>query len=212
VSTARHGSIPAAACLIALLAATGTAGDSLPAARLLAPPEPDPGALAIEFATSAVGGAICAAGLRYLFRPVADTSEPEWKTFGGTVISGSIGYPLFCGLGAWVGGRMCRKQGRLVPALVGAFATAPVAISAAWAGVLLENSPRVTIKSSIVYAAAALIPAIGAVWGYNWSIPKRPGGRAAVQLGPPAAELTTITGPNGQPESSVNVRLLSLKF
>lgn len=212
MSTTLSGRIAAAACLIALLATTGTASDSLPAPRLLTPPEPNPGAIVIEFAASAVGGAICAAGLRYLFRPVADTSEAEWKTFGGTVISGSIGYPLFCGLGAWVGGRMCRKQGRLFPALVGAFAAAPIAISAAWAGVLLERSPRVTLKSSIIYAAAALIPPVGAVCGYNWSIPKRPAGRAAARLGLPTAEFGSTTGPDGQPESSVNIRLLSLKF
>lgn len=152
------------------------------------PPPVDPGVIAVEFAGAVVGGAICASGLGYLFCPILDTAgSSEWRSLGGTVISGCVGYPLFCASGAWGGGRMSSQNGKFVAALVGALASTPLALSLAWTGVMVDRSPGVTLKSTPFYALAALLPPAGAVYAYNRSIPspRNSGGNAGARWMPP---------------------------
>jgi hypothetical protein len=195
-------------CLLVGLCASVGAFEPLPADEEALPF--DPGVVALEFAGSAVGGAICAAGLGYLFKPVADTAGSEWRSFGGTVISGSIGYPLFCGLGAWATGAICGQHGRLTSALLGAFAATPVALSLAWAGVLIEQSPKISIKSSPIYVLAALVPAAGAVYAYNRSLAGQ--ARAAARFEPPSVALAPERTVDGRVSAGCRVEVLKLRF
>ena len=176
------------------------------------PPLPiDPGAIAIEFAGAVAGGAICASGLGYLFRPVIDTSGSEWQAFGGTVISGALGYPLFCALGAWGGGRMSGQRGKFSSALVGALAATPLALSLAWTGVVIEHSPKVTLKSSPFYALAALVPAAGAVYAYSRSIPHADGSAESRFL-PPVLTVGPVRLPDGTIAARLDCRLINARF
>jgi hypothetical protein len=174
-------------------------------------PPLDPGILLVEGSGAVLGGAACAAGLGFLLARMYDPSEDVWKTFGGTVLGGSLGYPLFCGLGCWASAKLVSQQGTLGGAIVGALAAAPVALTVAWVGTLVEHSPPGSLASSSVYVAAALIPPAGAVVGYNLSRP-RPTKVSTARLDWPEVLLRTETGENGTRRPMLDVRLVNARF
>jgi len=145
-------------------AAVGTGPDST-----FAMPPLDPGILLVEGSGAVLGGAACAAGLGFLLTRLYDPSEDVWKTFGGTVLGGSLGYPVFCGVGCWASAKLVSQPGKLGGAVVGALAATPIGLTVAWVGTLVEHLPPGSMKSSPLYVAAALVPPAGAVLGYNLS-------------------------------------------
>jgi hypothetical protein len=145
-------------------AAVGAGPDSTSAI-----PPLDPGILLVEGSGAVLGGAACAAGLGFLLTRLYDPSEDVWKTFGGTVLGGSLGYPVFCGVGCWASAKLVSQSGKLGGAVVGALAATPIGLTVAWVGTLVEHLPPGSMKSSPIYVAAALIPPAGAVLGYNLS-------------------------------------------
>ncbi len=174
-------------------------------------PPVDPGIFLIEGSGAVLGGASCAAGLGFLLSRIYDPSEDVWKTFGGTVLGGSLGYPIFCGVGCWASAKLVKQQGRLGGAIIGALAATPVGLTVAWVGTLIEHLPPGSIKSSPVYVLAALIPPAGAVAGYNLSRPKvEPAGSARLR----APELTFRLGIDGSGSAYpvLDLRLVSARF
>jgi hypothetical protein len=126
------------------------------------------------------------------------------------VVGGSLGYPLLCGLGAWLGGRMSGEHGRLVPAMVGALTATPFALTVAWGAKLLEEAPKPAPKATLLYAAAALLPPAGAVAGYNWSIRNRPmAASGSFSMGAPAVGLRPVAGTD---VVAIDLRLLRMEF
>jgi len=172
-------------------------------------PPIDPGILLVEGSGAALGGAACAAGFGFLLTKLYDPSQNVWKTFGGTVLGGSLGYPLLCGVGCWAAAKLVMQQGTLDGAVVGGLAATPVALTVAWVGTLVEKLPPGSIKSSPIYVAAALIPPAGAVLGYNLSRPKTPPGNAWLsRFNLPAVSWR----PDRRAGTSVDVRLLNARF
>ncbi len=197
-------------CLLACLAAVaGAAGDARPEPQIPL----DPGIVLVEGSGAVLGGAICAAGFGFLLTRLYDPSEDVWKTFGGTVLGGSLGYPVFCGLGCYAGGRLVQQRGTLTGALVGGLAATPVSLTIAWVGTLLERLPPGSLKSSPFYVLAALVPPAGAVLGYNLT---RPAESRAEGLGSriefPSVTLAVATQPDGVRHPAFDVRLLSVHF
>ena len=194
------------AALLSACAASGIGAD--PATDI---PPLDPGIVLIEGSGAILGGAACAAGLGYLLTRVYDPSTDVWKTFGGTVLGGSLGYPVFCGIGCWASAKLVKQQGRLGGAVVGALAATPIGLTVAWIGTLVEHLPPGSLESSPMYIAAALIPPAGAVVGYNLSRPMRePAGASRLT----APELMLITGVDdrGSIYPVLNLRLVSARF
>jgi hypothetical protein len=173
-------------------------------------PPLDPGILLVEGSGAVLGGAACASGLGFLLTRIYDPSQDVWKTFGGTVLGGSLGYPVFCGVGCWAAAKLVYQQGQLSGAVVGGLAATPVGLTVAWIGTLIERLPPGSIKSSPFYVVAALIPPTGAVLGYNLTRAKtetasaRPG-----RFDPPAVSLRFGDERAG---TAVDVRLLNARF
>ena len=176
---------------IGLLVATlisGAALAAVPDSSYGIPPL-DPGILLVEGSGAALGGAACAAGFGYLLARLYAPSTDVWKTFGGTVLGGSLGYPVFCGVGCWAAAKL----------------------TVAWVGTLVERLPPGSIKSSPIYVAAALIPPAGAVLGYNLSRPKATEAHSS-RLGAPELLLGTAVNKDGSPCLALDVRLVSVRF
>ncbi|MCX6840757.1 MAG: hypothetical protein NTX53_00440 [candidate division WOR-3 bacterium] len=191
-----------------LLAGAGRAAGAEPASEV---PPLDPGIIMVEGSGAVLGGAACAAGLGFLLARLYDPSADVWKTFGGTVLGGSLGYPVFCGVGCWGSGMLVRQQGRLDGAIVGALAATPVGLTIAWIGTLVERLPPGSIKSSPFYVAAALVPPAGAVLGYNLSRPKATDARSS-RLGVPELLLGTAANEDGSLCPALNLRLVNVRF
>lgn len=194
-----------------LLLAAMLAGATAGAPQQADIPPLDPGIILVEGSGAVLGGAACAAGFGFLLSRLYDPSEDVWKTFGGTVLGGSLGYPVFCGVGCWSAARLVRQQGRLGGAIVGALAATPVGLTVAWVGTLIERLPPGSIKSSPIYVAAALIPPAGAVLGYNLSRPKA-GETRASRLRAPEFAFGTVAARDGSLHPALDLRLLSLGF
>lgn len=191
--------------VIALL--SGTAVGSITPSDV---PPLDPGILLVEGSGGVLGGAACAAGFGFLLTRLYDPSQDVWKTFGGTVLGGSLGYPIFCGVGCWAASKLVMQQGTVGGAVVGALAATPVALTVAWVGTLVERLPPGSVKSSPIYVAAALIPPAGAVLGYNLSRPRAASSSAWLErLDLP--EVSLRPG-GGHARTTVNVRLLNARF
>jgi len=193
-------------------------GLSLALALAAAGPEPlsdipplDPGIFLVEGSGAVLGGAACAAGFGFLLSRLYDPSEDVWKTFGGTVLGGSLGYPVFCGVGCWAAARLVKQQGGLAGAVVGGLAATPVGLTVAWIGTLIERLPLGSIKSSPIYVAAALIPPAGAVLGYNLSRPKS-GQTPSSRLCPPELLLGAATNKEGALYPALDLRLVNVRF
>lgn len=192
---------------LALFVLSAAAQDSLPGPNAGAL---NPAAIMNEATGAIMGGAVCAGVFGFLFNQMADPSTEIWKTFGGTVVGGSLGYPLLCGLGAWLGGRMSGEHGRLVPAMVGALTATPFALTVAWGAKLLEEAPKPAPKATLLYAAAALLPPAGAVVGYNWGIRSRPvamSGRFSIEM--PAVGLRPVAE---DADVAIDLRLVNVRF
>ena len=174
-------------------------------------PPLDPGILLVEGSGAVLGGAACAAGLGLLLARLYDPSEDVWKTFGGTVLGGSLGYPVFCGVGCWASAKLVSQQGTLGGAVVGALAATPIGLTVAWVGTLVEHLPPGSIKSSPIYVAAALIPPAGAVLGYNLSRPKPEPVRSS-RLGAPELQLRTGIDEYGSYYPVLDLRLVNARF
>jgi hypothetical protein len=174
-------------------------------------PPLDPGILLVEGSGAVLGGAACAAGFGFLLARIYDPSEDVWKTFGGTVLGGSLGYPVFCGVGCWAAARLVKQQGSLAGAVVGGLAATPVGLTVAWVGTLVERLPPGSIKSSPFYVAAALIPPAGAVLGYNLSRPKAGQSRSS-RLVAPELLLGAATNQDGSPCPMLDLRLVNVRF
>jgi hypothetical protein len=99
---------------IGLLVATLISGAAIGAVPDSSPyvPPVDPGILLVEGSGAVLGGAACAAGLGFLLARLYDPSADVWKTFGGTVLGGSLGYPIFCGVGCWASDKQPRRSPR----------------------------------------------------------------------------------------------------
>jgi hypothetical protein len=191
-----------------LLAGAGKAAGAEPAPEI---PPLDPGIILVEGSGAALGGAACAAGLGYLLAQLYDPSEDVWKTFGGTVLGGSLGYPVFCGVGCWASAKLVSQQGSLGGAVVGALTATPVALTIAWIGTLVEHSPPDSSKSSPIYVVAALVPPAGAVIGYNLSRPRAELVRSS-RLGIPEFLLRTGIGKDGSFYPVLDFRLVNARF
>lgn len=195
--------------LLALLALPAAAEDRG------ALPEPGstglkPAAIMNEATGAIMGGAVCAGVFGFLMDRISDPSTEVWKTFGGTVVGGSLGYPLFCGLGAYIGGRMSGEHGRLVPTMVGALTATPVALTVAWGAKLLEEAPKPAPKATYLYVAAALLPPAGAVVGYNWSVRSGPVvTSSSFSIGAPAIGLRHVSGSDA---AALDLQLVNARF
>jgi hypothetical protein len=196
-----------AGLVVAALLAGTTVGATPPADI----PPLDPGIILVEGSGAVLGGAACAAGFGFLLSRLYDPSEDVWKTFGGTVLGGSLGYPVFCGIGCWAAARLVKQQGRLTGAVVGALAATPVGLTVAWIGTLVERLPPGSIKSSPIYVAAALTPPVGAIIGYNLSRPKAGANRSS-RMAAPDLLLRTAVDEGGSPYPVLDLRLLNLEF
>lgn len=174
-------------------------------------PPLDPGIFLVEGSGAVLAGAACASGLGFLLTKLYDPSEDVWKTFGGTVLGGSLGYPVFCGVGCWASAKLVKQQGRLDGAVIGALAATPIGLTVAWVGTLVEQLPPGSIKSSPIYVAAALIPPAGAVVGYNLSRP-RAGSVRSARLGVPEFLLSTGIGEDGSLYPVLDLRLVNARF
>jgi len=174
-------------------------------------PPLDPGILLVEGSGAVLGGAACAAGLGFLLAKLYDPSEDVWKTFGGTVLGGSLGYPVFCGVGCWASAKLVSQQGKLGGAVVGALTATPIGLTVAWVGTLVEHLPPGSVKSSPIYVAAALIPPAGAVLGYNLTRPKAEPDRSS-RLGTPGLRFRTEIGKDGSFYPVLDLRLVSASF
>ena len=174
-------------------------------------PPLDPGILLVEGSGAALGGAACAAGFGFLLARLYEPSEDVWKTFGGTVLGGSLGYPVFCGVGCWASAKLVSQQGTLGGAVVGALAATPIGLTVAWVGTLVEHLPPGSIKSSPIYVAAALIPPAGAVLGYNLSRPKAQPVRTS-RLGAPEFLVRAGIGEDGSSYPVLDLRLVNARF
>jgi hypothetical protein len=187
-------------------AAIGAEADPVPGI-----PPLDPGILLVEGSGAVMAGAACAAGLGFLLTRLYDPSEDVWKTFGGTVLGGSLGYPVFCGAGCWGAAKLVRQQGKLGGAVVGALAATPIGLTVAWVGTLIERLPPGSIKSSPFYVAAALVPPAGAVLGYNLSRPGKTQTGAA-RIGAPELLIETAADENGEVYPVFDFRPVSIRF
>ena len=187
---------------------SGTAIGANPASDV---PPLDPGIFLVEGSGAVLGGAACAAGLGFLLSKMYDPSEDVWKTFGGTVLGGSLGYPVFCGVGCWGAARLVKQQGKLGGAVVGALAATPVALTVAWVGTMVEHLPPGSIKSSPIYVAAALIPPVGAIVGYNLTRPKPDQVRAS-RVDVPELLLKTGISEDGSLYPVLDVRLVRVRL
>jgi len=198
---------------VGLLTAVVLAGSAIGATPAPQPDVPplDPGIILVEGSGAVLGGAICAAGFGFLFKRLYDPSEDVWKTFGGTVLGGSLGYPVFCGLGCWASARLVRQQGGLNGAIVGALAATPVALTVAWIGTLVERMPPGSPKSSPIYTVAALIPPAGAIAGYNFSRPKT-GPPGSARLSMPDIIIGTESNEEGSLFPVLDIRLVNARF
>jgi len=174
-------------------------------------PPLDPGIFLVEGSGAVLAGAACASGLGFLMAKLYDPSEDVWKTFGGTVLGGSLGYPIFCGVGCWASAKLVKQQGQLGGAVLGALAATPVGLTVAWVGTLVERLPPGSIKSSPIYVAAALIPPAGAVVGYNLSRPRTELVRSS-RLGVPEFLLRTAIGEDGCSYPILDIRLVNVSF
>ncbi len=174
-------------------------------------PPLDPGIIMVEGSGAVLGGAACAAGFGFLLARLYDPSADVWKTFGGTVLGGSLGYPVFCGVGCWGAAKLVKQQGRLDGAVVGALAATPVGLTIAWIGTLVERLPPGSIKSSPIYVAAALIPPAGAVLGYNLSRPKAVAARLS-RFGAPELLFGTAASEDGSSYPVLDLRLVNVRF
>jgi hypothetical protein len=203
-----RGSVkPLSVLLVLALTAAGASGvDSLPKV-----PPLDPGIILLEGTGAVVCGAACAAGLEFLLTRLADPSEDVWKTFGGTVLSGSLGYPVLCGVGCWASAKLASQQGKLSGAVIGALAATPVGLTVAWVGTMVERLPPGSIKSSPIYVAAALIPPAGAILGYNLTRPADTKARAT-RLLVPEFRLGSATDRRTRSEPVVDVRAVGIRF
>jgi hypothetical protein len=181
-----------------LLAGAGKAAGAEPAPEI---PPLDPGIILVEGS----------GGLGYLLAQLYDPSEDVWKTFGGTVLGGSLGYPVFCGVGCWASAKLVSQQGSLGGAVVGALTATPVALTIAWIGTLVEHSPPDSSKSSPIYVVAALVPPAGAVIGYNLSRPRAEPARSS-RLGIPEFLLRTGIGKDGSFYPVLDFRLVNARF
>jgi hypothetical protein len=174
-------------------------------------PPLDPGIFLVEGSGAVLGGAACAAGFGFLLAKLYDPSEDVWKTFGGIVLGGSLGYPVFCGVGCWASAKLVSQQGQLAGAVVGALAATPIGLTVAWVGTLVEHLPPGPIKSSPIYVVAALIPPAGAVLGYNLSRPKAEPVRSS-RLGAPEFLLKAGIGEDGSFYPVLDLRLVNASF
>jgi hypothetical protein len=174
-------------------------------------PPLDPGIIMVEASGAALGGAACAAGLGFLLTRLYDPSEDVWKTFGGTVLGGSLGYPVFCGVGCYGAARLVKQQGTLAGAVIGALAATPVGLTIGWVGTLVERLPPGSIKSSPIYVAAALMPPAGAVLGYNLSRPGTANARSS-RLGAPVLLPCAATDEHGSAVLALDLCLISIGF
>ncbi len=190
------------AALLSSAVSTGPASDIPPL---------DPGIFLVEGSGAVLAGAACASGLGFLLTRLYDPSEDVWKTFGGTVLGGSLGYPVFCGVGCWASAKLVKQQGKLDGAIIGALAATPIGLTVAWVGTLVEHLPPGSIKSSPIYVAAALIPPAGAVAGYNLSRPKAESVRSS-RLGVPEFLLGTGIGEDGSVYPVLDLRLVNARF
>lgn len=195
--------------LVSALIANPAFGDGAKPASDI--PPLDPGIILVEGSGAVLGGAACAAGFGFLLARLYDPSEDVWKTFGGTVLGGSLGYPVFCGVGCWAAAKLVKQQGRLPGAVVGGLAATPVALTVAWIGTLVERLPPGSIKSSPIYVAAALIPPAGAVLGYNLSRPQTEQTRSS-RLGAPELLLGVGLGEDGSCHPVLDFRLVNASF
>jgi hypothetical protein len=195
---------------LAAVVLSGSAIAAVPETAANVPPL-DPGIILVEGSGAVLGGAACAAGFGFLLQRLYDPSQDVWKTFGGTVLGGSLGYPVFCGLGCWASAKLVKQQGGLNGAIVGALAATPVALTVAWIGTLVERLPPGSVKSSPIYTAAALIPPAGAILGYNFSRPKT-GPAGSARLGMPEVLIGTETGEDGSTGPVLDVRLVNARF
>jgi hypothetical protein len=191
-----------------LLAGTGIAAGAEPLSDI---PPLDPGIILVEGSGAVLGGAACAAGLGFLLGRLYDPSEDVWKTFGGTVLGGSLGYPVFCGVGCWGAAKLVKQQGNLTGAVVGALAAMPVGLTIAWVGTLVERLPPGSIKSSPIYVAAALVPPAGAILGYNLSRPRAERTRAS-RLGAPELLFRTTANEDGSSHPVLDFRPVNIRF
>ncbi len=196
--------------MIAAAVLFGSAFGKVPGPHADVPPL-DPGIIMVEGSGAVLGGAVCAAGFGFLLKRLYDPSEDVWKTFGGTVLGGSLGYPVFCGLGCWASAKLVKQQGQLNGAIVGALAATPVALTVAWIGTLVERLPPGSIKSSPMYAVAALIPPAGAILGYNFSRPNA-GPAGSARLSMPEVLIGTEACKDGSPLPVLDVRLVNARF
>jgi len=196
---------------IGLLVATFISGAAIGADPVSDIPPLDPGILLVEGSGAVLGGAACASGLGFLLARLYDPSEDVWKTFGGTVLGGSLGYPVFCGAGCWAAAKLVKQQGQLGGAVVGALAATPVALTVAWIGTIVEHLPPGSIKSSPIYVAAALVPPAGAVLGYNLSRPKAAENRSS-RLAAPELMLRAAGDEDGSHYPVLDLRLVSVGF
>ena len=197
-------------CLLAsvLIACAAPGADPNPPSAI---PPADPGVFLVEGSGAVMAGAACAAGLGLLLAQIYDPSTDVWKTFGGTVLGGSLGYPVFCGIGCWASAKLVKQQGRLDGAVVGALAATPIGLTVAWVGTLVERLPPGSIKSSPIYVMAALIPPTGAVVGYNLSRPKAEPVRSS-RIGAPEFLLRTGIGEDGSLYPVFDLRLVRARF
>jgi hypothetical protein len=123
------------------------------------------------------------------------------------VIGGiAVGYPIGCGLGTALVGRATHTNGNSG----GAYAGAYIGLLAAIPVVAMAGTVEAAAGGSggVTTCVAALLPAVGAVIGYNTDVPSSYGAR----LAPPTLAYSTRFGPERRRYSVFDCRFVTVRF
>jgi len=163
---------------------------------------------ALETGGALGGVAACVGvfGLSFLL----STSSP--LLLGEIVFGASIaGLPFASAYGAYLAGNALDEEGTVGGAILGALAGAPLTIGVLYVFMITELYSSLPGLVATAVLAVAPIP-IGAVAGYNLSIPRTSTGTIGRRLQPPGVTFTSVELPDHSVAYGVKVQLAGLRF
>ncbi len=132
--------------------------------------------------------------------------------FSQVLLTASIvGLPFATGCAVSLAGGALGERGKFGGAIIGAWAGAPLTIGVLYVSMTTELYSSLPGLVATAVLAVAPIP-IGAVVGYNLSIPRTSTGTIGRRLRPPGVTFTSRELPDRSVEYGVRVRLAGLTF